>query len=244
MFDSTCRSAAPGLRERKKLQTRRRIVEVGLAMCDENGFEATTVEQIAEAADVSTRTVNRYFELKEDIVLGPIEDFTAAIAAELRKVPPTEQQLDALRIAYMNVVLHADEPGSQVPFTWFQRMQRIVQAAPSVKRRSLDYTDTKSRALCAVVGERMSLPADAVQVRLLVSMWNSIVHTGMNCEAFVCGQKPVTPESSVAEVQIAFDEFFRLAAIPRADTGSGELTTAIPADLGTIPVHPDPVPAP
>jgi AcrR family transcriptional regulator len=58
------------LRQRKKLRTARLIEEVAAKLFEEQGFEATTLEQIAEAADIHKQTVLRYFRTKEDIAFS------------------------------------------------------------------------------------------------------------------------------------------------------------------------------
>ena len=59
----------PGLRERKKIKLRRAIQTTALRLFETQGYEHTTVEQIAEAAETSTTTFYRYFPTKEDVVL-------------------------------------------------------------------------------------------------------------------------------------------------------------------------------
>jgi AcrR family transcriptional regulator len=58
-----------GLRERKKVKLRRSVQREALRLFAEQGYEDTTVEQIADAADISTTTFYRYFPTKEDVVL-------------------------------------------------------------------------------------------------------------------------------------------------------------------------------
>ena len=63
-------SSALGRRERKKLETRDRVVDCAATLFTERGYDATTVEEIAECADVARATVFNYFGRKEDLVLG------------------------------------------------------------------------------------------------------------------------------------------------------------------------------
>ena len=91
------RHEAPGLRERKKAETRRRIQQSALQMFLTKGYDATTVDQIAEAAGVSHMTFFRHFRTKEAVVES--DDYDPLIAALIRARPPEEEPLTALHRA-------------------------------------------------------------------------------------------------------------------------------------------------
>lgn len=87
-----------GLRERKKEQTRQRIAAVALRLFAERGFDAVTVNEIAEAAEVAKATLFAYFPTKESLVLhGTADDDLAGIAA---RRPSGRTFLEALRAHY------------------------------------------------------------------------------------------------------------------------------------------------
>src|SRR3712207_4537274 len=73
---------ATGLRERKKLKTRLALVDAAVELFERKGFEATTVEEICERAEVSPSTFFRYFPAKEAVVF-PDADERNAIAREV-----------------------------------------------------------------------------------------------------------------------------------------------------------------
>ncbi|MGW4245032.1 TetR/AcrR family transcriptional regulator [Nocardia sp. NPDC004722] len=220
----------PGLRERKKQQTRDRIIDVALRLCDEQGFDATTVEQIADAADVSPRTVNRYFDSKEAIVIAPIEGWGQAIADALREQPVTGDEMQSLLDAFLAVVDQVIESDAPVPFRWFQQMQRISSNSVAVRALSMESADTKTRAMTEVLAERLQLPEDHLTVRLIAGTWHSIVRVGMECEFeaesdFAGCAAPATARKLADNVLAAFREFRRVCcgsavASPTSETAA------------------------
>jgi AcrR family transcriptional regulator len=92
------------LRERKKARTRRALVEAALRLFAERGFEATTVADIAEAADVSPRTFFTYFPAKEDVLFADAQDRIERLRDALAKRAPDESFLDALRRAARDIL--------------------------------------------------------------------------------------------------------------------------------------------
>ena len=87
------------LRARKKVKVRLALVTAALRLFDERGFDATTIDDIAAAADVSRRTFFRYFRAKEDAYLVDPERKLAIIQEELRTREPGEPTLTEIRRA-------------------------------------------------------------------------------------------------------------------------------------------------
>jgi AcrR family transcriptional regulator len=90
-------SPSPGLRERKKQKTRDTIIKVALELFAEHGYEQTTIAEIADAAEVSPRTIFAYFPSKEDIVFCQLPEAHERLAQALRERPDGATALDALR---------------------------------------------------------------------------------------------------------------------------------------------------
>jgi AcrR family transcriptional regulator len=89
--------AETSLRERKKAQTRDRIVREALRLFADNGYQQTTIAQIAEVAEVSPRTVSTYFPAKEDIVFDVSAGAKERLAATISERPEGEGTMGALR---------------------------------------------------------------------------------------------------------------------------------------------------
>src|SRR5205814_1146920 len=81
-------STEPGLRERKKRQTRQSIADTARALFAERGFDRVTVAEVARAANVSEATVFNYFPTKEDLVFSGLEAFEAALVGAVRDRAP------------------------------------------------------------------------------------------------------------------------------------------------------------
>jgi AcrR family transcriptional regulator len=86
-----------GLRERKKQRTRQQIIEAAMGLFAERGYHATTIADIAEAADVAPRTFFSYFPSKEAVVFHNVDRDMGSLAEVLRNRMPGENVFDALR---------------------------------------------------------------------------------------------------------------------------------------------------
>jgi AcrR family transcriptional regulator len=115
-----------GLRQRKKEQTRLRIAEVALRLFAERGYDAVTVNEIAEAADVAKVTLFSYFPTKDCLVLDGIGDDPAGIVAARR---PGQSPLDALREHYRAV---AAQGADGVDVQRLLTQVRVVSETPAL----------------------------------------------------------------------------------------------------------------
>jgi len=89
-------SVAPNRRERRVLETRRAIVESARELFEENGYTETTVDQIAELADVAPRTFFRYFPNKEMLLFADFDEVRSAMLDRLEAAPEGEDPLVSL----------------------------------------------------------------------------------------------------------------------------------------------------
>ncbi|MBJ7384948.1 MAG: TetR family transcriptional regulator, partial [Mycolicibacterium sp.] len=94
----------PSLRERKKRNTRRMLVDAAVSLCLEQGYENTTVEQIAAVAEISTRTFSRYFATKDAVFIAVLDDLANEIVVALEALPDDLSPMEALRAAHMAVL--------------------------------------------------------------------------------------------------------------------------------------------
>lgn len=153
----------PGLRERKKLQTRQAIRRAAHRLFAERGYDATPVERIAEAADVSPSTVFRYFPTKEDIVLA--DGRHAVLEAGLRARPADEPVVESMRQITVEALrrLTAQERGELV-----QRV-RLIREVPAVRGRTAEHTARDAAGLTAVLAERSGRPDGDPELRVIAA---------------------------------------------------------------------------
>jgi AcrR family transcriptional regulator len=97
-------STEPGLRQRKKQRTRETIARAARELFAERGYHATTLPDIAEAADVSTRTIFAYFPSKEDILFSDFPLMKDALAQALDQRPEGEEALETVRAFILSTI--------------------------------------------------------------------------------------------------------------------------------------------
>jgi AcrR family transcriptional regulator len=152
-------SAQPGLRERKKEQTRRLIAETARRLFAERGFDAVTVAEVARAADVSEGTVFNYFRTKEDLFYGEMEDFETALVEAVRERARGESVATAFRrfVLERSVRLAAEEVADVVATA-----ARIVNGSPALQAREREIVADYTRSLAALIADETGAEAGDV----------------------------------------------------------------------------------
>lgn len=147
-------SQTPGLRDRKKERTRHTIERVALDLFEENGFDGTTIELIAAAADIAPRTFFHYFPSKEDVVLADYATRLDRIVVALEAGPVGEAPWPALRAAFLEVAADYETERGEL-----LRRFRIIEATPSVAARNLQIQATWEDAVTEAVARWLDLDA-------------------------------------------------------------------------------------
>lgn len=153
----------PGLRERKKQKTRWAIQEHALRLFVEQGYEATTVEQIAEAAEVSPSTFFRYFKTKEDVVSEDRYDelVVQAIEAAPAGLGPLATMRHALKVS-MGDLRHGEN--EQI----LTRM-RLVLSVPALRGRMMSGLFQSTDVFSPPLARRLGREPDDFDVRAFVT---------------------------------------------------------------------------
>ncbi|WP_329135898.1 TetR family transcriptional regulator [Streptomyces sp. NBC_01476] len=161
-----------GLRERKKVQTRIAIRAAAYRLFAEQGYDATPVDQIAAAADVSPSTVFRYFPTKEDIVLT--DEYDDEMATLLRARPLDEQPLAAVRNMMHEALGRVlDDQAGRAEL--IQR-EKLIRDVPAIRARSHESMSATGRLLADVIAERTGRPTDDLGVRVFIAAVFGVLH--------------------------------------------------------------------
>jgi AcrR family transcriptional regulator len=146
-------SPPAGLRERKKAKTRAAIREAAMTLFEQQGYASTTVEQIAEAAEVSPSTFFRYFPTKEAVVVT--DEWDPLIADTIRAQPPEVTTVDAL-LAGIRMVIQTATPADVAAE---RRRQRLFQDVPELRVRYTQQLTDAIDLFAGVLAERAGLDA-------------------------------------------------------------------------------------
>ncbi|WP_225832994.1 TetR/AcrR family transcriptional regulator [Streptomyces sp. NK08204] len=142
---------AMGLRERKKQQTAMRIYRTAIALFAEKGFDAVSVQEIADAAEVSKMTVFNYFGTKEDLVFRPMEEHFSDAARAVRERAPGESAVEAVRRQFLEMIESRDPSVGLHAEPFARRIRQVIMATPVLKERAYVASERGARELADVL---------------------------------------------------------------------------------------------
>ncbi|MEU5024741.1 TetR family transcriptional regulator [Streptomyces milbemycinicus] len=166
-----------GLRERKKQRTRAALVRSALELFTRNGYDHTTVDEIADAVDVSQRTFFRYFANKEEVAFAAQDVAESHFFAALCDRPADEAPLAALHGAVLDAWDTIGEAVAQlVPQDLHLRMYCVIESTPALLAEHLRRTAELEERLAREIARREGLDIDTdPRPRLVVAAFGGVV---------------------------------------------------------------------
>ena len=187
----------PGLRERKKLKTRAAIQREAMRLFTQKGFQATTIEEIAEAVEISPSTFFNYFPSKAALVLE--DDLDPVIIAAFNAQPPDIHPVAALRQAMRRVFAELPREDELM----LRQRTALVGTDPDIRTAMLDQFTGLVEQLASVLAARMDRPANDFRIRNLAGALIGVIMAALLAAAH-------TPEADL--VQLMDDAMAHLQA--------------------------------
>ena len=164
--------ASLGLRERKKLRTRATLIDAAVDLCDRQGFDRTTVDQIAAIADVSPRTFSRYFATKDAIALALIDEVLDRTAVELARQAARAQSFRGVAEGLLAMANSAKSaPAGELSADRVMCIVRIMLSSPALRQAALEY---RANSVDAELAKRMGAEVDDRGPRLVSAVGGSV----------------------------------------------------------------------
>lgn len=155
----------PGLRERKKAQTREAIAEAAVALFEQQGYDATTIEEIATRANVSPRTFFRHFDTKLEVIMEHSDAEAHDLQEMLAARPAEESPLEAIAaVLRASLVDKLRSPGSRL-----SREMRIVLSTPSLRHQIQEHIAEHRTEITPALAERMGVDANSITAQVVAA---------------------------------------------------------------------------
>ncbi|WP_156426546.1 TetR family transcriptional regulator [Mycobacterium sp. IS-3022] len=205
---------AVGLRERKKQRTRATLIDAAVELCNGQGFDNTTVEQIAAVADVSPRTFSRYFPTKDAIALALVDEIIDQTAIELARQPEDLNHFEAILRAYVTMARASKHAGpGELTAERILCITRIVLSSPALRQVTVEF---RGNAIEVALAKRMGVPLDDRRVRLASVIWGAVIVTALNDAVQVSGDpSKASIDDLIEHLEAVFAEFADLTGTLR-----------------------------
>jgi len=158
-------TTAMGLRDRKRVRARQTLENAALELFERNGFESTTVAEIAHSVDMSPRTFFRYFGSKEDVLFSRAGSHLSVVRDELLQRSHAESRFAAIRGVLLEYAQYLDRRKDAMA-----RRARIITTHPQLRARGADETNKWGDALAQDLATRAGAVAPSRIDALIVSV--------------------------------------------------------------------------
>jgi AcrR family transcriptional regulator len=148
-----------GLREKKAQQNRERIVNEALTLFRKNGYEQTTMESIAEAAELSASTLYRAFPTKDSIILAPFRSYAEQFSEVFARRSAHQPVEEALAEAIFTALQAEDAYAARTLL-----VRSIIDQAPTARARLWDYVYAQQKELSKLIAQRLKAKEDDLRV--------------------------------------------------------------------------------
>ncbi|RDH78946.1 TetR family transcriptional regulator [Mycolicibacterium moriokaense] len=194
-----------GLRERKKQRTRATLIDAAIELCERQGFEQTTVEQIAAIADVSPRTFSRYFATKEAVCLALVDDAVDVAAVELAGLPQDMNHLEALCRASVTMYRNTKNAGiGELTAPRLISTLRIIMSSPTLRQATMEF---RPHAVNVELARRMAVGLEDRGLRLVAAVWASVIMTALADLGMDTAWHGVDIDDAVDRIEDTFAQF-------------------------------------
>jgi AcrR family transcriptional regulator len=161
----------PATRSRKREETRRRLTRAAQRLFAEQGFERTTVDEIAAAAGLSRRTFFHHFEAKEDVVLSRFDDIERALLDAIRTAPLAMPILEVAERAVLAALNQLDADEAQL-------IERLKRDTPALRVRDRGKYERLEHAIAGALAERVGADTVELRTRLDAMLLTGVLRVG------------------------------------------------------------------
>jgi AcrR family transcriptional regulator len=184
------------------------LIDAAVELCERQGFDRTTVDQIAAIADVSPRTFSRYFATKDAIALALIDEVLERTALELARQPSDISHFDALLRSHA-LMANATKlaPAGALSADRLMCIVRIIMSSPALRQAVIEF---RANAIAVELAKRMGAGLDERRLQLISAVWGSIIMTALSD----LGQagldwSQLSIDDVVGRVELTYAEFTR-----------------------------------